>query len=71
MVSSKYTQASPVMHLVTPLSWVSLPMNTQPSLPAIEQDEDDHAIMCIANRVNVASVSKNFETVLWTVEIMI
>ena len=28
-------QASPVMHLVTPLSCVSLSMNTQPSVPAI------------------------------------
>ena len=29
-------QASPVVHLVTPLSCVSLSMNTQPSVPAIE-----------------------------------
>ena len=28
-------QASPVVHLVTPLSCVSLSMNTQPSVPAI------------------------------------
>ena len=29
-------QASPVVHLVTPLSCVSLSMNTQPSVPAME-----------------------------------
>ena len=29
-------QASPVVHLVTPLSYVSLSMNTQPSVPAID-----------------------------------
>ena len=29
-------QASPVVHLVTPLLCVSLSMNTQPSVPAIE-----------------------------------
>ena len=29
-------QASPVVHLVTPLSCVSLSMNTQPSVPAIK-----------------------------------
>ena len=29
-------QASPVVHLVTPLECVSLSMNTQPSVPAIE-----------------------------------
>ena len=29
-------QASPVVHLVTPLSCVSLSMNTQPSVPAID-----------------------------------
>ena len=31
-------QASPVVHLVTPLSCVSLSMNTQPSVPAIDTD---------------------------------
>ena len=32
-------QASPVVHLVTPLSCVSLSMNTQPSVPIIETNK--------------------------------
>ena len=31
-------QASPVVHLMTPLSCVSLSMNTQPSVPTIDTD---------------------------------
>ena len=39
-------QASPVVHLVTPLSCVSLSMNTQPSVPTIETAAHTLDISC-------------------------
>ena len=41
-------QASPVVHLVTPLSCVSLSMNTQPSVPAIDIYVGKICIACLA-----------------------
>ena len=49
-------QASPVVHLVTPLSCVSLSMNTQPSVPAIWTSYQIHKIAgcaCAGNAGNV------------------
>ena len=45
-------QASPVVHLVTPLSCVSLSMNTQPSVPAIETDMQACAYACTHTRTH-------------------
>ena len=43
-------QASPVVHLVTPLSCVSLSMNTQPSVPAITTHQTKISPCTICNR---------------------
>ena len=44
-------QASHVVHLVTPLSCVSLPMNTQPCVPAIESALFIHDKILVDNKI--------------------
>ena len=64
-------QASPVVHLVTPLSCVSLSMNTQASVPTILfQNAYLHVVIKIFQSV---SVWRGFETIcfLWFITIFL
>ena len=65
-------QASPVVHLVTPLSCVSLSMNTQPSVPAIQPYMYDSGYVPLAVlELFIISMSYDIdlENTLWTTTI--